>query len=150
MYNVFEYNRSGGTNLTKYPRVINDFTGTAPYCINFSSPSSVNFTIYPLINLRASVESHEFINLYELIDYKYKLKKPIKVKIIRDGSEIVGEIPELDIYAFGDTPFEVLREINRDVTELFEEIFSLGEEQLGTAPKEWKKILDDYIEKESD
>jgi hypothetical protein len=90
----------------------------------------------------------EIIDLDELIDFRFKLKKSIKVKITKDELDTIGEIPELDIYAFGNNQFEVLREINKDITELFEEIFEHNENQLGTMPKKWKMFLKEYIEKE--
>lgn len=41
--------------------------------------------------------------------------------------------------------FEVLREINQDLTDLFDELTSLTNEQLGKKPKKWKNILSTHI-----
>lgn len=90
----------------------------------------------------------EYIDLNELIDFRFKLKKSIKVKITKDELDTIGEIPALGIYAFGNNQFEVLREINKDITELFEEILEHNESKLGTMPKKWKKLLEEYVEKE--
>jgi len=62
----------------------------------------------------------------------------------------IGEINELGIYAFGNSQFEVLREINKDVTELFEELFNISENQLGKLPRKWKETLLEYVEKEDE
>lgn len=86
-----------------------------------------------------------FTQLDTLINFNYDLKKPIDVKLIKEGAEVIGEIADLGIYAFGKSEFEVLREINLDLTELFEEIMTLTDEQLGKRPKYWKKILSNYI-----
>ena len=96
------------------------------------------------------INSEKSIELNDLIDYKYQLTKPLIVEIKRDETDFIGEIKELDIYAFGDTEFEVLREINRDVTELFEEIFNLNENQLGSKPLKWKTFLSEYVKRDSD
>lgn len=90
------------------------------------------------------------VDLSELIDYKFNLIKPLTVKIIRENLDFIGEISNLEIHAFGDSEIEVLREVNRDVTELFEELFDLDENQLGTKPSKWKKILSEHIQKNLD
>lgn len=92
----------------------------------------------------------ESIDITELIDSKYELIKPINANIIRDGLDYIGEIPELKIYAFGDSYLETLREINKDITELFEELDNLNKEQLGKDPTKWKEILSHYVKKISD
>lgn len=94
-----------------------------------------------------SLPLKEFIDLDELIDFRYKLKKSLKVMITHDGHDTIGEIPELGIYAFGNNQFEVLREINKDVTELFEELDNHEKDKLGTLPKKWKRFLAEYVEK---
>jgi len=104
------------------------------FLINYNSPD-------------LSLPIKEFIDLNELIDFRYKLKKPLKVMITHDGYDTIGEIPELGIYAFGDNQFEVLREINKDTTELFEELDNHTEDKLGTLPKKWKRFLAEYLEK---
>jgi len=80
-----------------------------------------------------------------LINFNYELIKPIPVKLLINDGEVTGSIKELDIYSFANTEFEVLREINEDETELFEELLSLNSEQFGKKPKKWKKKLREYI-----
>lgn len=94
--------------------------------------------------------SSKKIQLEDLIDSKYCLSKPLYVDIKRDGLDFIGSIDDLDIYAFGESELEVLREINRDVTELFEELLAHETDKLGVKPIKWKKILTDCIKSESD
>ena len=89
----------------------------------------------------------EFIEIKTLIDSGYELIKPIKVKIIKNNNEVIGDIEELEIYSFGENEFEVLRELNEEITDLFDDIIKLNEKNLGKYPKKWKAILKKYIRK---
>ena len=60
-----------------------------------------------------------------LINFNYTLRKPIKVKIIKDTSGVIGDIEELELYSYGDNEFEVLRELNEEVVSLFEDLILL-------------------------
>jgi len=94
--------------------------------------------------------TEENIQIDTLINFKYSLKKPITIKIKREIFEYIGDIPELEIYSFGKNKFEVLRAINEEITELFEELTEIPDNKLGKYPKKWKKILKDYIQKNED
>jgi len=94
--------------------------------------------------------NEENLQINTLINFKYYLKKPINVKIKRDKYEYIGDVPELGIYSFGFNKFEVLREINEEITDLFDEIVNIPDNKLGRCPKKWKKILKDYIQKNED
>ncbi len=89
----------------------------------------------------------EYIYLGGLIHNKYNLKKYIMVIVTNDGHEVIGEIPELGIYAFGESTFEIIREIEKDIIELYEELFAIDENKLGTIPKKWKSFLAEHIKK---
>ncbi len=82
-----------------------------------------------------------------LINFNYTLKKPIKVKIIKSTSGIIGDIEELELYSFGDSEFEVLRELNEEVVSLFEDLIEMEDKNLGKYPKKWKSILNQYIKR---
>lgn len=82
-----------------------------------------------------------------LINFQYKLNTPIKVKIVKNSQGIIGEIEDLELYSFGDNEFEVLRELNEDVTYLFEDLVNMKDENLGKFPKKWKYLLKQYITK---
>lgn len=81
-----------------------------------------------------------------LINFKYELKKPIPVRLIREGNELIGEINELEMYSFGNDEFEVLKELNEEITELFEMLINIEDSNLGKYPKNWKSTLKQYIQ----
>ena len=87
------------------------------------------------------------VYLGALQNKKYDLKKYIEVKIKIDWMDVIGEIPELGIYAFGNNAQEVVEEIEKDIIELYEELSELNNNKLGTLPKKWKKFLTEHIEK---
>lgn len=92
-------------------------------------------------------QNEEYIYLGGLLNRKYNLKNYLAVKIKTDRNDIIGEIPELGIYAFGNDRTEVIREIEKDIIELYEELSELDNNKLGTLPKKWKRFLANYIEK---
>ena len=89
----------------------------------------------------------EFVEIKTLIDSGYELIKPIKVKIIKNNNEVIGDIEELEIYSFGESEFEVLRDLNEEITDLFDDLIKLNDKNLGKYPRKWKAILKKYIRK---
>jgi hypothetical protein len=89
----------------------------------------------------------EKLQIEKLIDAKYSLKKPITVniKIDKQNYEYVGDIPELELYSYGIDKLEVLRELNEELTELFEKLINMNENKLGKFSKKWKNILKKYV-----
>jgi hypothetical protein len=75
----------------------------------------------------------------------YNIIKPIPVKVIQDGDEIIADIPELEIYAFGSDIGEVIEEIKEELVELYDVLIS--EDALGSYPKKWKKTITSLINK---
>lgn len=93
-------------------------------------------------------QEFEIVNQTEidtLINFNYTLKKPIKVKITKNTSGVIGDIEELELYSFGNSEFEVLRELNEEVVFLFEDLIEMEDRNLGKYPKKWKSILNKYI-----
>lgn len=82
-----------------------------------------------------------------LINFNYTLEKPIKVKIIKSTSGVIGDIEELELYSFGKNEFEVLRELNEELVSLFEDLIEMEDKNLGKHPKKWKSILNQYIKR---
>lgn len=76
-----------------------------------------------------------------LINFNYKLKRPFEVKITKSGDEVLGEIEELELYSFGNNKFETLRELNQNLTEMYEYLSSKKDANLGKFPLHWKRIL---------
>lgn len=95
-------------------------------------------------NIIQRSEKETYINT--LINFNYELKKPIPVRLIREGNDIIGDIKDLELYSFGNDEFEVLKELNEEITELFEMLINIEDSNLGKFPKSWKSILTRYIQ----
>ena len=116
---------------------------------HISEGTSAITTEYKILEENSIVTSEKIIELRDLNDLKYELKKSLSVKIRAEDNNIIGEISELDIYAFGEIESDVIEEIREDVIDLFEELNNLSKDRLGTLPTKWKSILSQYIQKKS-
>lgn len=98
-----------------------------------------------------SQSSEYHVEVETLMNFNYELKKPIDVVITRqlDGS-LVGEIKELELYSFEDSEAAIMRDLNEDLTELFEDLLAIENSKLGKSPAKWKAILQKYIRKTDD
>lgn len=106
--------------------------------------SRLNYKIIPQ-NYNKKLELIKSIAIDTLINFNYTLKKPIEVKIINNINGVTGDIEELELYSFGDNEFEVLRELNEELVDLFEYLIGIENKNLGKFPKKWKSILKKYI-----
>jgi len=82
----------------------------------------------------------------ELINFKYQLKKPLEIILEYENGEWLGYIEALNLYEWGKDEFEVLRQLNEDLTDLFNSVVESKEYSLGLVPSKWKTILEDHIE----
>lgn len=120
--------------------------------IDFWTQSSIlnhaNQKLYYGTGRLKEIKIVKYTQINNLINFNYTLKKPIQVKIIRNmNADVIGDIEELELYSFGKDEFEVLRELNEELTDLFEDLMSIKDENLGKLPKKWKIILKNYIKK---
>jgi hypothetical protein len=107
--------------------------------------TQTNMTINGLLGYESSPDI-KYTQIYQLINFKYSLKKPITVKLIKTSrGEVIGDIEELELYSFGDNEFDVLRELNEELTDLFEDLLSISDGDLGKFPRKWKSLLKEYI-----
>lgn len=115
------------------------------FVINHDSQSSkLNYIIHRK-NYK-EIETVKYTKINKIINFNYTLKQPIEVKIIKKiNGDVIGDIEELELYSFGNDEFEVLRELNEDLTDLFEDLINVEDQKLGKFPKKWKAILKKYI-----
>lgn len=115
------------------------------YLLPYNPDTSTGFIrgLPIILQVEATTEEGVFIN--QLKNRNYSLLKPIEVELTFSENEYIAAIPELNIYAYGKSKMKVLKEINLDITELCEEMASLGDEKLGKKPKQWKAFLNEYI-----
>ena len=91
-------------------------------------------------------EVEKLIEINSLECPDYILKKPFSIKILREEDTMVGEIDELELYAFGDNLEEIIHELKMDLVDLYEHYSSINNEKLGNKPGKWKKILCEKID----
>jgi hypothetical protein len=91
-------------------------------------------------------KTETLIEIDSLESTDYVLKKPFCIKISREEETIVGEIRELELYAFGDNQEEIIDELKMDLVDLYEHYRNIKSEKLGDKPRKWKEILCDKID----
>ncbi|MCK4763112.1 MAG: hypothetical protein KAW12_13030 [Candidatus Aminicenantes bacterium] len=104
-------------------------------------PAPVVNTAFPGKRLKTKTGGEKFIVLNDLNDQHYKLKTPFRVKISIQDGELLGEIEELELYAFGESETGVLEELRSDLIDLYENFSQIDKENLGETPAKWKQIL---------
>ncbi len=86
--------------------------------------------------------------IYELNSSKYNLSMPVQIVLEEDQQETVARIPELNLYASGDTDSEAINELKEEVVNLYEELLS-SDKTLGPLPKSWLYTLKRLLVKKS-
>ncbi len=74
-----------------------------------------------------------------------KLKREFGINIKRDHKEVIGEIPQLELYAFGDTEAEVIKELTEEIIDLWKVIKNKDLSQLSIKAFTWQSYLQQYI-----
>lgn len=70
------------------------------------------------------------------------LRSPISVWIQKDDDDqVLAEIPEFEVVGEGAVEPDALADAMIFLKELYEDLMSTPDEQLGTLPKKWKRIL---------
>ena len=82
--------------------------------------------------------------IYELNNPKYRITTPIQILIIDDDEDIVARMPELNIYASGDTDTEAIYELKQEIIRLYEDLNN-SENKLGPLPESWLNTLNKLI-----
>jgi hypothetical protein len=100
--------------------------------------TKVNSIEKRLGNIEDTLEEGRTYNavIYELNNPQYSLSTPIQIIIIEDKEEIIARIPELNLYATGDTDTEAIYNLKSELIELYEELNNT-EYKLGPLPKSW-------------
>lgn len=112
----------------------------------FNLGTSAMTAEYKLLDESSSKYSEYIIPIKDLDNLKYKLKNPLDITFKVEDDNMIGEISELDIYAFGEKESDIIEEIKEDVVDLYEELEHLSKGQLGTLPTKWKNILSQKIQ----
>jgi hypothetical protein len=86
--------------------------------------------------------------IHELGDSRFELTTPLQIVLEEDEEETVARIPELNLYASGDTDNEAINELKQEVIKLYEELES-SDKKLGPLPKSWLLTLRKLIVKKN-
>jgi hypothetical protein len=114
--------------------------------INYIQEQTPPYGDYHADYKKTGMETEKSIEINSLECPGYILKKPFCIKILREEDTLVGEIEELELYAFGDNKEEIIHELKMDLVDLYEHYRSINNEKLGDKPRKWKKILCEKID----
>ncbi|MBW2011670.1 MAG: hypothetical protein JRI32_08555, partial [Deltaproteobacteria bacterium] len=79
--------------------------------------------------------------IYSLPSEKYELKTPIDVVIKIFDDEAMAVFPDLELYGEGKNETEALSDLKLEILDLLDDLEDIPENELGQAPKAWKKTL---------
>lgn len=86
--------------------------------------------------------------IFELGSNEYDLTSPLQIVIEEYRDETIARIPELNLYASGDTDAEAINELKQEVIKLYEDLES-SDRKLGPLPESWLEVLRKLIAKKS-
>lgn len=78
--------------------------------------------------------------IYDLNTPKYKLSTSVQVVIVEQSDETVAKLPELNLYAVGDSPTEAIYELKQEIIDLYEDL-TQTDNKLGPLPESWLRTL---------
>ena len=81
----------------------------------------------------------------ELLAKKYSLSRPLDIVIEKYNNEYVAKIPEIEIFGSGTTESESIINLKREIIDLYEDLVTSDESELGVLPAMWKRILSNMI-----
>ena len=116
--------------------------------INYIQEQTPSYGDYHTNYKKSGMETEKLIEINSLESSGYILKKPFCIKILRGEDTLVGEIEELELYAFGDNKEEIIHELKMDLVDLYEHYRSINNKKLGEKPVKWKKILFEKIDEQ--
>lgn len=114
--------------------------------INYIQEQSPPYGDYHTDLKKKGMKMEKLIEINSLECSGYIVKKPFCIKILKGEDTLVGEIEELELYAFGDNKEEIIHELKMDLVDLYEHYRSINDEKLGDKPRKWKKILCEKID----
>ena len=85
------------------------------------------------------------VKIYDLNSEKCILKYPVDIVLEKYDDEVIARFPELEVFGSGNTESESLIELKREILDLYADLESSGENELGPLPQMWKRILRQII-----
>ena len=79
--------------------------------------------------------------IYNIPDDSWELKRPLQIILKIYNEEVLALLPELEIYGDGKTESEAINNLKLEFIDLLYDLNELNNNELGVAPKMWKKTL---------
>ena len=137
---------------------LEEFEGSAINDKIIQSESSGTLLVYSVLNnfisdLNKRVQKLEktpqvvSTKIFELASDTYTLKSPVDVVLKTYPEEIIALVPDLEVYGEGINEMDALNDLGMELIDLFEDLNSFGDNELGKYPLKWKRIINSLIEK---
>ena len=81
------------------------------------------------------------------ISESLSFKTAYPVTVAYEDGEHVARLIDLNLYGSGDTEYEAVAMLKREIASLYEELAITPDKELGKHPKEWKRFLLDHVSK---
>lgn len=85
--------------------------------------------------------------IYELASDRYNLQCPVDLILKFYVDEVIAIIPDLEIYGEGSNEIEAMHNLKLELIDLYEDLSSISDNNLGKYPKAWKKAINSVIQK---
>ncbi|MDI6792142.1 MAG: hypothetical protein QME81_04655 [bacterium] len=95
--------------------------------------------------LKAIGEYQKIIPINTLKHPRYSLKRPIYILIEFEGGTVIASLDDIEAFAYEDTEFEAIDRLCEEIVDLYEDLKSEKEENLGKLPKRWLAYLEEII-----
>jgi hypothetical protein len=99
--------------------------------------------------IAVQTEKYEVVlnKIYSLPSDEWMLIEPIDVILKISDNETIALIPDLELYSEGRNEMDAISELKFEILDLIDDLFELTDEDLGQAPKGWKKSLKQIVKK---
>ena len=114
--------------------------------INYIQEQTPSYGDYHTDHKKTARETEKLIEINSLDSPDYTLKKTFCIKIVKGEDTLVGEIEELELYAFGDNIEEIIHELKMDIVDIYEHYRNTENKKPGDKPRKWKKLLYEKID----
>lgn len=85
------------------------------------------------------------LTIRSLGDSVLRLRKPLTLSVRNVDSEVVVELPQVELYAMADDVSDAVAELQDEVIDLYQEIRRRGSNELSPRALRWKLFLDQYV-----
>lgn len=105
---------------------------------------SEKISFYARKILKKIESNFKIIALNSLRDEKYSLKCPIYITIEYESQHVIASFDDIEAFAYADNEFEAVDLLCKEIIVLYNDLLD-DKENLGSLPKKWFSILDNFI-----